>query len=78
MRASQALVLGGKARALMQGRYHVSVADVRADAAAALAVSPAVQTHRHFVGCDRACGSPAEGQVLIATGDGYRPRDDHP
>ena len=55
-----------------------SVADVRADAAAALAVSPAVQTHRHFVGCDRACGSPAEGQVLIATGDGYRPRDDHP
>ena len=29
-RASQALVLGGKARALMAGRYHVSVADVRA------------------------------------------------
>ena len=30
LRASQALVLGGKARALMQGRYHVSVGDVRA------------------------------------------------
>ena len=30
LRASQALVLGGKARALMRGRYHVSVSDVRA------------------------------------------------
>ncbi len=30
LRASQALVLGGKARALMEGRYHVSVADIRA------------------------------------------------
>ena len=30
LRASQALVLGGKARALVRGRYHVSVADVRA------------------------------------------------
>ena len=30
LRASQALVLGGKARALMQGRYNVSVGDVRA------------------------------------------------
>ena len=30
LRASQALILGGKARALMQGRYHVSVGDVRA------------------------------------------------
>ena len=30
LRASQALVLGGKARALMHGRYHVSVGDVRA------------------------------------------------
>ena len=55
-----------------------SAADVRADAAAALAAAPAVETHRHFVGCDRACGSPAEGQVLVATGDGYRPRDAHP
>jgi MoxR-like ATPase len=30
LRASQALILGGKARALMRGRYHVSVGDVRA------------------------------------------------
>ena len=30
LRASQALILGGKARALMQGRFHVSVGDVRA------------------------------------------------
>ena len=28
--------------------------------------------HRHFVGCDRACGSPLAGEVLVATGDGYR------
>jgi len=39
LRASQALVLGGKARALMQGRYSVSVADVRA-------LAPAVLRHR--------------------------------
>jgi MoxR-like ATPase len=30
LRASQSLILAGKARALMQGRYHVSVADIRA------------------------------------------------
>ena len=30
LRASQALVLGGKARALVRGRYHVSVSDVQA------------------------------------------------
>lgn len=56
-----------------------SAADVRADAAAAVddpAGSPGV--HRHFVGCERACGSPAHGQVLVATGDGYRPRSTHP
>ena len=39
LRASQALILGGKARALMEGRYHVSVADVRA-------LAPAVLRHR--------------------------------
>jgi MoxR-like ATPase len=33
LRASQALILGGKARALMQGRYHVSVKDIQALAA---------------------------------------------
>jgi len=30
LRASQSLILAGKARALMQGRYHVSIADIRA------------------------------------------------
>ena len=30
LRASQSLILAGKARALMHGRYHVSVADIRA------------------------------------------------
>ncbi len=47
-----------------------SAADVRADAAQSLDVDSAV--HRHFVGCDRACGSPLAGEVLVATGDGYR------
>ncbi|MFI5508420.1 precorrin-3B synthase [Mycobacterium sp. NPDC051804] len=53
-----------------------SAADVRADAAAA--VTEPTTGHRHFVGCDRACGSPPTGDVLVATGDGYRPREDHP
>ena len=30
LRASQALILGGKARALLAGRYHVSVGDIKA------------------------------------------------
>ena len=47
-----------------------SAADVRADATQSLAVDSAV--HRHFVGCDRACGSPRAGEVLVATGHGYR------
>jgi precorrin-3B synthase len=51
-----------------------SAADVRRDAADA-ALLPA-DTHRHFVGCERACGSPPVGEVLVATGDGYLPR--HP
>ena len=33
-----------------------SAADVRADAAAA--VDEPAEGHRHFVGCERACGSP--------------------
>ncbi|WP_156687862.1 precorrin-3B synthase [Mycobacterium sp. Marseille-P9652] len=48
-----------------------SAADVRADAARSLDADYPV--HRHFVGCDRACGSPHAGEVLLATGDGYRP-----
>ncbi|HSS24685.1 MAG TPA: precorrin-3B synthase [Mycobacterium sp.] len=47
-----------------------SAADVRADAALALEADSAV--HRHFVGCERACGSPPTGQVLVASGQGYR------
>ena len=38
-RASQYLVLGGKARAIMEGRYHVDFADIRA-------LAPAVLRHR--------------------------------
>lgn len=49
-----------------------SAADVRADAAAALD-EPAAG-HRHFVGCERACGSPPVGEVLVATGEGYQQR----
>ncbi|QLL05443.1 precorrin-3B synthase [Mycobacterium vicinigordonae] len=47
-----------------------SAADVRADAAASLDVD--CHGHRHFVGCERACGSPPEGEVLVATETGYR------
>ena len=47
-----------------------SRADVRADAALALGTDSA--EHRHFVGCERACGSPPAGQVLVATEAGYR------
>jgi precorrin-3B synthase len=46
-----------------------SAADVRADAARAIKDDASV--HRHFVGCERACGSPPDGDVLIATADGY-------
>lgn len=49
-----------------------SAADVRADAARLLDAGGA--NHRHFVGCERACGSPPAGEVLVATGDGYRLR----
>lgn len=49
-----------------------SLADVRADAAEA--VNSPASTHRHFVGCDRACGSPPVGEVLVAGEDGYHLR----
>jgi MoxR-like ATPase len=39
LRASQALILAGKARALLAGRFHVSIADVRA-------LAPSVLRHR--------------------------------
>ena len=47
-----------------------SAADVREDAAMSLGTHSG--EHRHFVGCDRACGSPPTGQVLVASGQGYR------
>ena len=53
-----------------------SAADVRAVATRAV-VDPST-AHRHFVGCERACGSPLVGEVLIATGDGYRLRSAPP
>jgi precorrin-3B synthase len=53
-----------------------SVADVRTDAAAAVHLGTPGE-HRHFVGCERACGSLSVGEVLVATGDGYRRRDGH-
>lgn len=52
-----------------------SLADVRSDAAAAAAAGEP-GGRRHFVGCERACGSPAVGEVLVATNSGYEPR--HP
>ena len=39
LRASQSLILGGKARALMNGRYHVSVNDIRT-------LAPSILRHR--------------------------------
>lgn len=50
-----------------------SLTDVRADAAHA--VNDHAPEHRHFAGCDRACGSPPTGTVLIATPTGYQPLD---
>ena len=51
-----------------------SLADVRGDAIEAVETGvPAGR--RHYVGCERACGSPVDGEVLVATPDGYRPRN---
>jgi precorrin-3B synthase len=54
-----------------------SAADVRADAAASVGTNRAPH-HQHWVGCERACGSPPAGEVLVATGDGYRLLRAHP
>ncbi|HEX5143634.1 MAG TPA: precorrin-3B synthase [Mycobacterium sp.] len=50
-----------------------SAADVRADAVAAVE-SGDVTGRVHYVGCERACGSPLDGEVMVATPDGYRLR----
>lgn len=50
-------------------------ADVRADAVRA--AESGASGRLHYVGCERACGSPpdsAAGAVMVATPDGYRPR----
>lgn len=52
-----------------------AAADVRHDATQALHDGER-GVHRHFVGCERACGSPPIGEVLVATALGYEPR--HP
>ncbi|WP_395293372.1 hypothetical protein ACF9IK_07065 [Kitasatospora hibisci] len=50
-----------------------SLADVRADAARALAEAPAAGLPVHWSGCDRRCGHPTGQWVdVLATGQGYR------
>jgi precorrin-3B synthase len=49
-----------------------SRADVRADAAQAVEAGTR-DGNVHYVGCERACGRPVAGEVLVATDDGYRP-----
>jgi precorrin-3B synthase len=52
-----------------------SLADVRADAAQAVAdgTLPAGGTTQHWVGCERRCGRPGGTVVdVVATGTGYR------
>ncbi|WP_165774308.1 precorrin-3B synthase [Mycolicibacterium sphagni] len=48
-----------------------SLADVRAEAARVVAEED-VDGHVHYVGCERACGSPPTGQVFVATEEGFR------
>jgi precorrin-3B synthase len=54
-----------------------SRADVRAEAARSVAGrtgGPADAAGPvHYAGCERACGRPAAGTVLVATGGGYLP-----
>ncbi|WP_445165573.1 precorrin-3B synthase [Mycolicibacterium sp. Dal123E01] len=52
-----------------------SHADVRAEAIRVVAEEDAAFSsgHVHYVGCDRACGSPPTGQVFVATAEGFRP-----
>lgn len=48
-----------------------SRADVRAEARRT-AESGGLTGTVHYAGCERACGRPVLGEVLVATGDGYR------
>ena len=47
-----------------------SHADVRSEAARAVAFGEG-SGRVHYVGCERACGKPVAGQVMVATGTGY-------
>lgn len=49
-----------------------SRADVRAEATRAVDTATATGIV-HYVGCERACGRPPAGEVLVATDAGYRP-----
>ena len=49
-----------------------SRADVRAEAARAAAAGAGAG---HYVGCERACGSPLAGPVLVASGEGFQTLD---
>ncbi|EHB53452.1 precorrin-3B synthase [Mycolicibacterium rhodesiae JS60] len=49
-----------------------SLGDVRAEATR-VATEEAIGGHVHYVGCERACGSPPGGQVFVATAEGFRP-----
>lgn len=53
-----------------------AITDVRADAARAATDDVAADSHRHFVGCERACGAPGVGEVLVATPTGYQVRSE--
>ncbi|AQT79809.1 precorrin-3B synthase [Mycolicibacterium litorale] len=50
-----------------------SLADVRAEATRVVDEAT-VTGHVHYVGCERACGSPPTGQVFVATAAGFRER----
>ncbi|GAY15196.1 precorrin-3B synthase [Mycobacterium sp. shizuoka-1] len=47
--------------------------DVRAEATRVAVDGAAVRAgaHVHYVGCERACGSPASAEVIVATADGF-------
>jgi precorrin-3B synthase len=51
-----------------------SLADVRAEATRVVSegVDGQAVGHVHYVGCERACGSPPSGQVFVATAEGFR------
>jgi precorrin-3B synthase len=52
-----------------------SQADVRGEATRVVKEedAPLPSGHVHYVGCERACGSPPTGQVFVATAEGFRP-----